>query len=189
MQTPIVPSVRVPSLETERLRFRGHFLDDFVSCALMWGDPKVTRHILERPLTKEEAWARFLRYVGHWAALGFGYWVIIEKQTGDLIGEAGFADYKRDLQPSLNGLPEIGCVLASRAHGKGFATEAVRAIAAWGDAQFETPTACIIAPENTASLRVAAKCGYREATRTMYHGRQAVMFFRERGRATHSDSI
>jgi len=189
MQTPIVPSVRVPPLETERLRLRGHYLDDFVNCAAMWADPKVTRHILERPLTEEESWARFLRYLGHWAALGFGYWALIEKQTGDFIGEAGFADNKRDIQPSLKGAPEIGWVLASQAYGKGFATEAVRAITAWGDAQFETLTACIISPENTGSFRVAAKCGYREVIRTMYHGNQAVMFFREHGRAARSHSI
>jgi RimJ/RimL family protein N-acetyltransferase len=97
----------------------------------MWADPKVTRYILERPLTEEESWARLLRYVGHWALAGFGYWVIVEKQTGDFVGEAGFADHKRKIQPSLEGMPEIGCVLAARAHGKGFATEAVQAITDW----------------------------------------------------------
>ena len=146
----------------------------------MWADPRVTRHILERPLTEEESWSRFLRYVGHWAALGFGYWVIFEKQTGVFVGEAGFADYKRKIQPPLKGVPEIGWVLASHAHGRGLATEAVRAITAWGDARFETATACIITPENTASFRVAAKCGYREAQRTTYHEHPTVMFFRER---------
>lgn len=149
----------------------------------MWADPNVTRYILECPLTEEESWTRFLRYVGHWAALGFGYWVIFEKQTGTFVGEAGFADYKREIQPPLKGVPEIGWVLASHAHGRGLATEAVRAITAWGDARFETATACIITPENTASFRVAAKCGYREVHRTMYHGYPTVMFSRERGRA------
>lgn len=145
----------------------------------MWADPNVTRHILERPLNEEESWARLLRYVGHWALLGFGYWVVIEKQTGDFIGEAGFADYKRMLQPLLEGVPEIGWVLAARAHGKGFATEAVRAITAWGDAHFRTSTRCIITPENAASFRVAAKCGYREILRTRYNGHEIVIFERE----------
>ena len=120
-----------------------------------------------------------LRYVGHWALAGFGYWVIVEKQTGEFIGEAGFADYKRNMEPSLAGMPEMGWVLAFRAHGKGLAMEAVRAIAQWGDAHFQKPTRCIIAPENRASFRVAAKCGYREILRTTYNGHETVMF--ERG--------
>jgi len=151
----------------------------------MWADPNVTQYILERPLTGEECWSRFLRYVGHWAVLGFGYWVMIEKQTGSFVGEAGFADYKREIEPSLRDLPEIGWVLRSHAHGKGFATEAVRAITAWGDVQFKTPTACIIAPANTASFRVAGKCGYREILRTTYHGQPTVMLSRANPKAGH----
>ena len=118
MQTVSTASA-VPSLETDRLWLRGHRMDDFEQCAALWADPKVTQHILERPLTEEESWARFLRYVGHWAVFGFGYWVIVEKQTGDFAGEGGFADYKRAIQPSLKDVPEIGWVLASGDHGLG----------------------------------------------------------------------
>lgn len=179
MSTLATSSLAVPQLETERLQLRGHRLDDFPNSAAMWADPIVTQHILERPQTQEEVWGRFLRYVGHWATLGFGYWVIIEKQTGEFVGEAGFADYKRKIEPSLEGIPEIGWVLASRAHGKGFATEAVLAITAWGDVHFQTSTRCIIAPNNTNSFRVAAKCGYREMLRTQYQGHETVMLFRD----------
>jgi RimJ/RimL family protein N-acetyltransferase len=176
--------VEVPALETDRLILRGHRESDFVSCAAMWADVNVTRHILDHPLSEEESWTRFLRYFGHWAVLGFGYWAIEEKQTGRFVGEAGFADYKREIQPSLKGVPEIGWVLASEAHGKGYATEAVRAVTAWGDAHFKmlfgsTRTACIIVPENTASVRVATKCGYREWQVATYHGQPAVLFVRE----------
>jgi RimJ/RimL family protein N-acetyltransferase len=114
--------------------------------------------------------------------LGFGYWVAEEKSTGNFAGELGFADYKRDIEPSLKGLPEIGWVLASHAHGKGYATEAVRAIVVWGDAHFSSPrTACIIAPENLASIRVAEKCGYRELQLANYKGKPTMMFARDAG--------
>jgi len=177
----IQPSVQVPILETERLKLRGHRLDDFNHCAAMWADPTVTRYIGGKPLSEEESWRRMLGYVGHWALLGFGYWVAEEKTTGSLVGEIGFADYKRDLEPSLKGVPEIGWVLASQAHGRGYATEAVRAAVAWGDAHFPTPrTACIIAPENLASVRVALKCGYCEFARATYKGHPTVMYVRER---------
>ena len=177
--TPLPPLADIPSLETDRLLLRGHCLEDFPQSAAMWADPNVTRHILERPLTEEEAWSRLLRYVGHWAIVGFGYWVIIEKHTGGFAGEAGFAELKRDIQPCFKRVPEIGWVLASRFHGKGFATEAVRAITAWGDAHFKTPTRCIISPDNIASFRVAEKCGYREIHRTTYHGRPTVILERK----------
>ncbi|HWY22666.1 MAG TPA: GNAT family N-acetyltransferase [Candidatus Acidoferrum sp.] len=174
--------VEVPVLETERLRLRGHRVDDFVHCATMWAEPAVVRHTVGKPLTEEESWRRLLGYVGHWALMGFGFWVAEEKATGKFVGEIGFVDYKRDLVPSLKGVPEIGWVLASEAHGKGFATEAVRAAVAWGDAHFSPPrTACIIAPENAASIRVADKCGYREFARTTYKGKPTVMFVREPG--------
>ena len=175
------PSVQVPTIETERLRLRGHRPADFDHSAAMWADPNVTRYLGGKPLSEEECWRRLLGYVGHWSLFGFGYWLVEEKATGNFVGEIGFADYKRDLEPSLKGIPEIGWVLASQAHGKGYATEAVRAAVAWGDAHFPSArTACIIAPENLASIRVAVKCGYREFTLATYKGNPTVMFVRDR---------
>ena len=177
----LVPTrVEVPVLESERLRLRGHRMEDFPNSAAMWADPNVTRFIRGTTCTEEESWTRFLRYAGHWALLGFGYWLAEENQTGSFIGEIGFADYKRDLNPPLQDTPEIGWVLAFHAQGKGYATEAVRAVTAWGDVHFGARrTACIIAPENIASIRVAQKCGYREFQRTVYHGDPTLMFLRE----------
>jgi RimJ/RimL family protein N-acetyltransferase len=168
----------VPVLETERLKLRGHGLDDFPASAAMWADPVVTRHIGGQPLSAEEAWNKFLRYAGHWALLGFGYWVVEEKATGCFVGEIGFANYKRNIQPALT-VPEIGWILISQSHGKGYATEAVRGAVAWGDAHFQSSTACIINPENVASIRVAEKCGYRKFQRTQYNGHPTSMFLRE----------
>jgi RimJ/RimL family protein N-acetyltransferase len=171
----------VPILETERLKLRGQRVKDFAACAAMWADPIVTRHFGGKCLNEEEAWSRFLRYVGHWSLLGFGYWVVEEKSTGGFAGEIGFADYKRDMESPLKNAPEIGWVLASNSHGKGYATEAVRAALAWGDRHFEAPqTSCIINPENLPSIRVAQKCGYRELLRTTYKGQPAIVFVRNR---------
>jgi len=172
--------IKVPVLETERLKLRGHRLDDFVKCAAMWADPVVTRFIGGKPLSEEEAWTKFLRYAGHWSLLGFGYWVAEEKATGKSVGEIGFADYKRETEPSLKGTPEIGWVLASAFHGKGYATEAVRAVVEWGDSHFERArTSCIIAPDNLASIRVAEKCGYRQSQLATYKGHSVLIFVRE----------
>jgi RimJ/RimL family protein N-acetyltransferase len=169
----------IPVLETERLTLRGHRLEDFPACATLWEDPIVTRYIGGVPLTAEESWARLLRYAGHWAFLGFGYWVAEEKATRAFLGEIGFADLKRDLDPPLGDVPEAGWVFSSDAHGQGYATEALRAILGWGEGHFAvTQTACIIHPENAASIRVAEKCGYRETIRTNYKSKPTIVFFR-----------
>ncbi|MGO9516582.1 MAG: GNAT family N-acetyltransferase [Candidatus Korobacteraceae bacterium] len=172
-------TVEVPILETERLKLRGHRRADFTDCAAMWRDATVTRYIGGKPFSREEVWARLLRYVGHWAWLGFGYWAVEEKATSELVGELGFADFKRDIKPSLEDTPELGWVLASRAHGRGYATEAVRAALTWADEHFgNARTVCIIHPENLASVRVAEKCGYREFQRTTYKGHDIILFER-----------
>jgi len=170
---------QVPVIDTARLTLRGHRLDDFAACAELWADPGVTRYIGGKPFSAEEAWAKLLRYAGLWSLLGFGYWAIEDKATGGFVGELGFADFKRDIAPSLNGLPELGWALASRVHGKGYATEAVRAVLAWSEAHFgSTRTVCLIHPDNLPSLRVATKCGYRESRRATYKGQPTIIFSR-----------
>jgi len=169
-----------PAIDTERLTLRGHRLEDFADYAAMWGDPEVTRYIGGRPFSEEEVWVRLLRQVGHWALLGFGYWVIRDRASGHFLGEVGFADLRRDLQPPLGDAPEAGWVLVPWAHGRGLASEAVRAALEWSEVQLGARrTVCIIDPENAASLRVAAKHGYRETHRTTYKGTPTVVFVRD----------
>jgi RimJ/RimL family protein N-acetyltransferase len=172
-------SVDIPVLESERLRLRGHRPGDYGDSAALWGDSEVTRYVGGRPLTTEEVWARLLRYVGHWAWMEYGLWAVEEKVTGKFVGEVGFANHKRDIQPSLGDMPELGWVLATDFHGKGYATEAVRAATIWGDERFRGQrTACIIHPENARSIRVAEKCGFKELGRATYRGEPTLVFAR-----------
>lgn len=173
------PFTQAPTLETERLILRAHRLDDFEPSAAMWGDEAVARFIGGRPFTPEEVWQRMLRYPGHWTLLGFGYWVLEEKATGAFVGEAGFLNLNRAIDPALGDAPEAGWVLAPRAHGKGYATEAMALAVAWIDADFGAGrTVCMISPENRASHRVAEKLGYREYARTDYKGAPTVLLER-----------
>lgn len=143
----------------------------------MWGDPDVVKHVGGVPFSTEDTWSRLLRYVGHWQLMGFGTWIVRDKQGG-FVGEVGLFDFHRDITPTLD-VPELGWVLATRAHGKGYATEAVQRIVAWCEQQLgPRPLSCIIDVDNLRSHRVAAKCGFRERARTTYKGTPVVVYRR-----------
>jgi RimJ/RimL family protein N-acetyltransferase len=169
----------IPVLETPRLILRGHTLEDFPAYAAMWADPIVTRFIGGSSLSEDDSWAKFMRIAGHWALLGYGFWAIEEKASGKRIGEAGILNMKRETQPSFHDVPEIGWGLLPAVHGKGYATEAVNAILDWAENYFgKIRMVCIIDPENGASLRVAARCGFKECARTTYKGDATIILER-----------
>ena len=151
-----------PAICTERLLMNMHQTTDLDDSAAMWGNRDVTRYISGgKTDSRSESWARILRLAGSWSLLGFGYWAIREISSGRFVGQGGFADPRREIVPSLDGIPEAGWVLAPWAHGKGYATEAVLALVAWADINLtNVETVCLIQPENTPSLRVAEKAGY-----------------------------
>jgi RimJ/RimL family protein N-acetyltransferase len=176
----MIGTTGAPRLETDRLVMRAHCLDDYQACARLWADADVTRFIGGSPASLQESWFRLLRYAGHWQLLGYGYWVVEERETGRYAGEIGFADARRDIKPSLTGMPESGWALAPWAQGKGYASEALAAVLAWGDEAFrKQTTCCIISPDNLPSLRVAEKNGYVEYARAIYMGSPTVLFHRD----------
>ncbi len=170
-----------PTLMTNRLTLRAHGVADFDSSLALWSDPEVVRFIGGKTATAEEVWARLLRYSGHWALLGFGFWTIHEAATGAFVGEAGLADFRRAITPPLGPDPEAGWVLAPQAHGRGYAREAVSAILGWADETLQAArTTCIIDPLNAPSLKLADKLGYRAFARGLYRGEEVVMLERAR---------
>ena len=169
----------IPTIETERLILRGHTPEDCPAFAAMWADPVVTRFIGGAPLSEEDAWAKYLRVAGHWALLGYGFWSIVEKASGQRVGEAGILNVKRDTDPSFRDVPEIGWGLLPAVHGKGYATEAAKAILGWAEEHFgKVRMVCIIDPDNTPSLRVAERCGFLECARTTYKGEAIIILER-----------
>lgn len=171
--------VRAPRIETARLVLRAHDAGDLDAVAAMWSDAELMRHITGKPSTREESWARILRYAGLWPIKGYGYWAVEDKATGRFVGDIGLADFARDMTPPLAVAPEAGWALAAWSHGKGYATEAMLAALAWLDANLAGLRAhCMLDVENAASVRVAQKCGFREFARATYKGRPSLIYRR-----------
>jgi RimJ/RimL family protein N-acetyltransferase len=155
-------STVAPVIETERLRLRPHQSQDLADCVVMWSDADVVRYTIGEPSPPQRTWMRILAYRGHWALMSYGYWAVEEKDSRRYVGELGFADFKRNIAPSIEGLPELGWALVPQFHGKGYATEALRAVVAWGDDHLaQRRTVCIIHRDNHRSFRVAEKLGYK----------------------------
>ena len=172
--------LQIPVLETPRLVLRGHRLEDFEATVAIWSDPVVQRHFHGEAQSREELWGKFLRHFGMWALKGYGLWAVEEKQTGDYIGTVGTFEVKRNIDPPLEDMPEAGWTLAARAHGKGYATEAMRAALAWTEVRLNYPRMfCIIDPANAASLRVAEKCGFKPWREAVYKTVPTLIFLRE----------
>jgi RimJ/RimL family protein N-acetyltransferase len=168
----------IPILTTERLIVRGHRLADFKAMAAMWAEPETVRYIAEgKPLAEDVVWARLQRVAGSWPMLGYGFWAIEEGATGRVIGEIGFLER---LWPGGGvSRPEAGWGLCTAARGRGYASEALKAVLAWGDQRFER-SICVIAPENLPSLKLAHAHGYVDAGPADWAGAQLVMLDRQR---------
>jgi RimJ/RimL family protein N-acetyltransferase len=161
----------LPVLETPRLKLRAPRLEDFPAYAAQRADPAVMKYIGKGDLlTEEEAWSKFQSMSGHWDLLRYGSWAIEEKTSGNFIGVLGYADKKRPKDHPASGAPEMGWSLASSAHGKGFASEALKAALGWGYDFFgPARVVAVISDDNTASIRVAEKHGFQQfATATRY---------------------
>ena len=93
----------IPTIETERLILRAYTLADFDAFAAMWADPDVVHFIGGRSFSREQSWQRFLTRAGGWQHLGFGFFATFEKDSGQLVGEAGFHEARRIIDPPLEG--------------------------------------------------------------------------------------
>ncbi|AXS39905.1 GNAT family N-acetyltransferase [Breoghania sp. L-A4] len=171
--------METPTLETDRLLLRAHRLDDFDVYAAMWRDPAVVRYFGGAPLTREQAWLRFVRHAGLWHHLGFGFFALEDKATGAFVGEAGVHELRRDIEPSVEGTLEAGWGLVPAAHGRGLSEEAMRGVFMWAEKSLPPlRTTCIVDTGNAPSLRVAQKLGFKEFSRTIYKGTQVIVFER-----------
>ena len=77
---------------------------------------------------------------------------------------------EEDIIDAMRNVPELGFALVSNAHGKGYATEAVRAVLDWGDRYLPSKrTVCLVNEQNLASVRIVERAGYRAFERSTYN--------------------
>ena len=168
-----------PRLETERLILRDFTRDDLDAHAATLGDAEVMRHITGDPLTREDAMRRIFMSVGQWPVDGKGMWAVERKSDGRLVGQVGFFDMARDMDPNIGGLPEMGWIFDTCVHGQGIAREACDAALAWLDATFgpvEVPA--IISLTNVASMKLAERLGFVREPDGVYKGEPIGIFRR-----------
>jgi RimJ/RimL family protein N-acetyltransferase len=169
----------IPFLETARLILRGFRREDFASVYELWSDPRTVTLMGMKPMTEEDCWAKFLRSFGAWQVNGFGFWAIEEKSSGRFVGEAGFLNAKRAIDPPLP-VPETGWSFSPSVHGRGYATETVAAAIPWGEKHFgRVRFSAIIGHENKSSLKLAHKFGFAEVARTIYKEHPTIVLYRD----------
>ena len=169
-----------PLVETARLRLRGFRASDLDAQARMLGDPAVMHYVGGIGLSREDSWRRVIGAAGLWTLLGYGYWAVERREDGAMIGQVGFADFKRAMAPSIEGLPEMGWIFAPAAHGQGYASEAVAGALDWADRVLRAPEiVAIIDAANAPSIRVAEKAGFSACEQATYRN-EPILLFRRR---------
>ncbi|MFE9900708.1 GNAT family N-acetyltransferase [Streptomyces achromogenes] len=115
-------------LHTDRLLLRRWRDSDLEPWATMNADPEVREHLGDL-LSRDRSDASVAQYQADFDRRGYGWWAVEVRGTGEFIGFAG-------LDPVDDGMPftgvEIGWRLARSAWGQGYATEAARAVLAYG---------------------------------------------------------
>lgn len=113
---------------------------------------------LENARREEEIRAWFAKQRTEWEALNlfiFGAW---EKGTGKYVGESYLANPDWEV-PRI----EVGYFLVKECTGRGYATEAANAVIRYAFEQMRVARIDLrCTAENTASLRVAKRCGFTQ---------------------------
>jgi len=149
-----------PNCETDRLLLRRFTLEDAARHGRTFSDPLVTHYLPRGPYPAARApdiARRTIEYfMQHWERHGYGVWAVVEKASGDLIGQCGLN--------ILEEAPETEVLyLLDRPYwGRGLATEAARSAVAAGfkDVGLERIVGLTV-PDNAASQRVLTKIGLR----------------------------
>jgi ribosomal-protein-alanine N-acetyltransferase len=153
-------------LETPRLVLRELDLEDLDFVAAMLAHREVMQ-FFPKCYTREESGEWILRQRERYRKDGYGYWLAVDKRSGEPVGQAGV------MQAEVEGVasPSLGYIMHRPYWRRGFASEAAAAARDW---VFETldrrRVITLIRPENLPSLGVARKIGMQIERRTIFGG-------------------
>ena len=141
-------------LETDRLLLRTFVNDDWRALHEHFADPECTRYTFRRALTEAASWRAMASMAGHWDLRGYGPYAVEEKATGTVLGTVG------PWYPLEWPEPEIKWALARRHQGKGYASEAVRAVQRMAhECLPDLALISLIDRQNAPSIRLALAVG------------------------------
>jgi RimJ/RimL family protein N-acetyltransferase len=148
-------------LSTERLVLRPVTADDHAALLAHWTQPEVRRFLFDGAAPSAAEVAETIEEsIGHFAARGFGIWLIELGSAAGLAGTAAGLAGTAGLRPLEESGLEIFYSLAPGAWGHGYATEAARAVMEYGLGPLALPEVLAEVDEgNTASLAVVKRLG------------------------------
>ena len=175
-------------LQTERLFLRAWQQEDFADLAEMLQDPQVMyayEHDFSDADVQEWMERQWRRYREH----GFGLWAMVEKQSGEIVGQAGLTIQQCEGQDVL----EIGYHLKKKHWKKGYAAEAAKGCMQYAFEILDAPAVySIIKSDNLASQRVAERMGMkkqREFWATYYAGPMLHFLYGRENPSTQKEEI
>ncbi|MFD9128891.1 GNAT family N-acetyltransferase [Kitasatospora sp. NPDC059571] len=144
---------RTTVITTERLRLRPLTEDDADWWVRLHADTEVNRFV--GGYTRDQATVRLRAVEQQWTERGHGLCAVELRSTGDTIGRCGLNWWEQF------GETEIGWTFAREHWGRGYATEAARAVLAWGFGPLGLrQITAMIHHGNTASSGVARRLGF-----------------------------
>ena len=142
------------SIYTQRLILRCLKESDWREIHEHYSDEACTRYTFGRALTEAESWRAMASMIGHWHLRGYGPYVVEEKASANVLGIVGLW-YPNDWPE-----PEIKWGLLRRYWGRGFASEAARAVKNMaGECVPDLPLISFMDSGNLASIRLAKAIG------------------------------
>ena len=163
-------------METERLLFRPYTDDDLDFLKALLTNPNVMRYIGNGQTRDEEGLQKFREriYSMYSRNPDFGLKIIVEKASNKLIGHAGLVPQMIDGKEEI----EIGYWIAEEYWGRGFATEAARALKDLGKNQLKlAKMIALIQKGNIASQRVAEKTGMMIEKEIQLDGKDVFVYY------------
>jgi RimJ/RimL family protein N-acetyltransferase len=122
-------------------------------------------------MSRAEAWRNMAMVIGHRQLRGYGFWAVEERASGEMIGRVGC--WRPEGWPGL----EVGWTLRRAFWHRGYATEAARASVEYAfRALGQARVISLIAPENTASIRVAQRLGERPRGEWEVFGTKVIIY-------------